>query len=120
MKWRAGLYKTVIGNNGYAGATRCQVLSASALKPPVSSPIGSSVVKCSAGALGNFSSTVHYALVPWILPPLATQNSALPARNDIKSIGSNAACLGNAASKRFKQRTTEKNQLFAKETDGIR
>src|SRR6266480_6034458 len=27
MKWRAGLYKTVIGNNGYAGATRCQVLS---------------------------------------------------------------------------------------------
>jgi len=27
MKWRAGLYKAVIGNNGYAGATRCQALS---------------------------------------------------------------------------------------------
>jgi len=27
MKWRAGLYNAVIGNNGYAGATGCAALS---------------------------------------------------------------------------------------------
>src|SRR5229473_4820930 len=137
MKWRAGLYNAVIGNNGYAGATgarrsatsrkspitvskRSRLASASALKGPVSCPKGSSAVKCSAGALGNFSSSIHYALVPWILPPLATQNSALPAENDIKSMGSNAACLGNAASKRFMRRRTDNAGFVPKETDGIR
>jgi len=28
MRWRAGLYKAVVGNNGYAGATGCEALSA--------------------------------------------------------------------------------------------
>jgi len=27
MQWRAGLYKAVVGNNGYAGATGCEALS---------------------------------------------------------------------------------------------
>src|SRR6266446_8612195 len=99
---------------------RSRLASASALKGPVSCPKGSSPVKCSAGALGNFSSRIHYALVLWILPPLATQNSALSAKNDIKSVGSNAACLGNAASKRFMRRRTDNAGFVTKETDGIR
>ena len=31
MQWRAGLYKAVVGNNGYAGATGCEALSDFAL-----------------------------------------------------------------------------------------
>jgi len=99
---------------------RFRLASAASLKRPVSCPIGSSAVKSSAGALGNFFSSIHHALVPWVLPPLATQNSALPAKNDIKSMGSNAACLGNAASKRFMRRRTDNAGFVPKETDGIR